>query len=87
MIHRETPDKVVTLCMNNQKQTIRQFFSTVVCAACGNQTQKDICINCIAKPNQTVTILHEKLRWLERTHHELTMVYIKFFYYIILLCQ
>ncbi|OAD62176.1 DNA polymerase zeta catalytic subunit, partial [Eufriesea mexicana] len=74
MIHRETPDKVVTLCMNNQKQTIRQFFSTVVCAACGNQTQRDICINCVAKPSQTVTILHEKLRWLERTHHELTMM-------------
>lgn len=74
MIHRQTSDKTIDLCTNNQKLTIRQFFNTVVCVTCGNQTQKDICMNCIAKPSQTITILYEKLRWLERTHHELTMV-------------
>ncbi|XP_033310586.1 DNA polymerase zeta catalytic subunit isoform X2 [Bombus bifarius] len=74
MIHRQTPDKIVNLCANNQKLTIRQFFNTVICAVCENQTQKDICMNCMSKPSQTITILHEKLRWLERTHHELTMI-------------
>ncbi|XP_076754833.1 DNA polymerase zeta catalytic subunit [Xylocopa sonorina] len=74
MNHRQTPDKVVSLSTDNQKLTIRQFFSAVICAACGDQTQKNICTNCAAKPNQTVTILHEKLRWLQRTYHKLTMM-------------
>ncbi|KOC60944.1 DNA polymerase zeta catalytic subunit [Habropoda laboriosa] len=74
MTHRQTPDKVVNLYTDNQKLTIPQFFSTVICAACADQTQKDICTNCIAKPNQTITILYEKIRWLERTHHELVMI-------------
>lgn len=74
MSHRHTPDKVVQLCTDNQKFTIRQYFGAVICAACGEQTRNDICSNCIAKPDRTTTILYEKLRWLERTHHELTMV-------------
>ncbi|XP_017877316.1 DNA polymerase zeta catalytic subunit [Ceratina calcarata] len=74
MTRRQTPDKVVNLCKDNQKLTIRQFFSTVVCAVCGDQTQKDICNNCVAKPSQTITILQEKMRWLKRTHQELTMI-------------
>ncbi|XP_048270033.1 DNA polymerase zeta catalytic subunit isoform X6 [Bombus terrestris] len=74
MIHRQTPDKIINLCANNQKLTIRQFFSTVICAVCENQTQKDICMNCMSKPSQTITILYEKLRWLERTYHELNMI-------------
>ncbi|CAL7952234.1 unnamed protein product [Xylocopa violacea] len=74
MNHRQTPDKVVSLSTDNQKLTIRQFFSAIICAACGDQTQKDICTNCAAKPSQTITVLHEKLRWLQRTHHKLTMM-------------
>ncbi|KZC10783.1 DNA polymerase zeta catalytic subunit, partial [Dufourea novaeangliae] len=74
MSHRQTPDKAVSLFTDNQKQTIRQFFSTVVCAACGDQTQKDICTNCVSNPSQTVTILHEKMRWLERSHSKLTTI-------------
>lgn len=81
MIHRQTPDKIINLCANNQKLTIRQFFSTVICAVCENQTQKDICMNCMSKPSQTITILYEKLRWLERTYHELNMVSIIFIFY------
>lgn len=84
MIHRQTPDKIINLCANNQKLTIRQFFSTVICAVCENQTQKDICMNCMSKPSQTITILHEKLRWLERTYHELNMVRIIFIFYFFL---
>lgn len=82
MIHRQTPNKAISLSVNNQKLTLRQFFSTVVCAACKNQTQKDICTSCMAKPSQTITILHEKLRWLKRTHYKLTMVHMKFLYFI-----
>lgn len=78
MSHRQTPDKAVSLFTDNQKLTIRQFFSTVVCVTCGDQTQKDICSNCMATPSQTVTILHEKLRWLERTDSQLTMVNMKY---------
>ncbi|XP_076642989.1 DNA polymerase zeta catalytic subunit [Halictus rubicundus] len=74
MSHRQTPDKAVSLFTDNHKQTIRQFFSTFVCAACGGQTQKDICTNCAENPTQTIIVLHEKLRWLERTHSELTMI-------------
>ncbi|XP_076686257.1 DNA polymerase zeta catalytic subunit isoform X1 [Andrena cerasifolii] len=74
MSHRQTPDKAVSLFTDNQKLTIRQFFSTIVCATCEDQTQRDICTNCMANPTRTVTILHEKLRWLERTHCELTMI-------------
>ncbi|XP_043513562.1 DNA polymerase zeta catalytic subunit [Frieseomelitta varia] len=74
MIHRQTPNKAISSSTNNQKLTIRQFFSTIVCAACKNQTQKDICTSCMAKPSQTITILHEKLKWLERTHYELTTI-------------
>lgn len=80
MIHRQIPNKIVSFSANNQKLTIRQFFNTVVCAACKNQTQKDICMSCMAKPSQTITILHEKLRWLKRTHYELTVVHMKFLY-------
>ncbi|XP_034191284.2 DNA polymerase zeta catalytic subunit [Osmia lignaria lignaria] len=74
MSHRQTPDKAVSLFSDNQKLTIRQYFGNVMCAICGDQTQKDVCTNCVGKPNQTVTILHEKLRWLERTYHELTTI-------------
>ncbi|CAK9831820.1 DNA polymerase zeta catalytic subunit [Anthophora retusa] len=74
MTHRQSPDKVISLYTDNRKLTIRQFFSTVTCAACGDKTQKDICTNCVAKPNHTITILHEKIRWLERTHRELVMI-------------
>ncbi|XP_076234619.1 DNA polymerase zeta catalytic subunit [Calliopsis andreniformis] len=74
MSHRQTPDKAVSLFTDNQKVTIRQFFSTVACATCGNPTQKDICTNCMANPSHTITMLHEKLRWLERTHSELFMI-------------
>ncbi|XP_076277672.1 DNA polymerase zeta catalytic subunit isoform X2 [Lasioglossum baleicum] len=74
MSHRQTPDKTVSLVTDNHKQTIRQFFSTVVCAACGGQTQKDICTNCVENPTRTIIVLHEKLRWLERTHFELAMI-------------
>ncbi|XP_012150991.1 DNA polymerase zeta catalytic subunit isoform X2 [Megachile rotundata] len=74
MSHRQTPDKAVSLFTDNQKLTIKQFFGTIVCAVCGDQTQKDICTNCIEKPYQAVTILHEKIRWLERTYHELNTI-------------
>lgn len=82
MSHRQTPDKAVSLFTDNQKLTIRQFFSTVMCIACSNQTQKDICTNCMENPSQTLTILHEKIRWLERTHHELTAVNVQVLYFI-----
>ncbi|XP_076378060.1 DNA polymerase zeta catalytic subunit isoform X1 [Megalopta genalis] len=74
MFHRQSSNKTVGLFIDNQKQTIRQFFSTVVCAACGGQTQNDICTNCIENPTQAIIVLHEKLRWLERTHSELTTI-------------
>ncbi|XP_078050436.1 DNA polymerase zeta catalytic subunit [Augochlora pura] len=74
MVHRQTSSKTVSLFTDNQKQTIRQFFSTVNCAACGQQTQNDICTNCIENPSRTIIVLHEKLRWLERTHSELTTI-------------
>nr|XP_031826946.1 DNA polymerase zeta catalytic subunit isoform X1 [Nomia melanderi] len=74
MSHRQTPDKAINLLTDNQKQTIRQFFSTAICAVCGGQSQKDVCTNCMANPNQAVIILHEKTRWLERTHSKLTTI-------------
>lgn len=74
MSHRQTPDKAVSLFTDNQKLTIKQFFGTIVCAVCGDQTQKDICTNCIEKPYQAITILHEKIRWLERTYDELNTI-------------
>ncbi|XP_054001717.1 DNA polymerase zeta catalytic subunit isoform X1 [Hylaeus anthracinus] len=74
MSHRQISDKAVNLFTDNQKLTIRQFFSSVTCASCGDKTQKDICANCMVHSSQTVTILHEKIRWLERAHSELTAI-------------
>lgn len=74
MSHRQTPDKAVSLFADNQKSTIRQFFSTVVCPTCGEQTKTNICPSCLRQPHQTVIILHEKIRWLERTYHELNTI-------------
>ncbi|XP_076640510.1 DNA polymerase zeta catalytic subunit isoform X1 [Colletes latitarsis] len=74
MSHRQTLDKAASFFTDNQKLTIRQFFSSVMCVVCGDQTQKDICTNCMTNSSQTVTILHEKMRWLERTHSEFNAI-------------
>ncbi|XP_020712100.2 DNA polymerase zeta catalytic subunit [Athalia rosae] len=52
-----------------QKSTISQYFGTVACAACGRDSNDGICIECNKLPNQTVAILFERIRQMERARH------------------
>lgn len=45
-----------------KKSTISQYFSTTSCACCEEQTQNGLCNNCIVKPQESMVILHDKVK-------------------------
>ncbi|XP_070524016.1 DNA polymerase zeta catalytic subunit isoform X2 [Cardiocondyla obscurior] len=72
--HRSSFNNVVHLGEGNPKSTIRQFFSSVACITCGEQTNKEICSDCVMQPSRTVIILLEKIKQLERNYQHITAV-------------
>lgn len=72
--HRSNFDNIACLGRDNPKSTIRQFFSSMACITCGEQTNKDICPDCLLQPSRTVLILLEKLKQLEKNHQQITAV-------------
>ncbi|CAH1173828.1 unnamed protein product [Phaedon cochleariae] len=57
-----------------RKSTISQYFLTNSCAACGDQTQTGICLNCCNDSQKTSIILMEKMRMWERNHQNIILV-------------
>ncbi|KAK0182998.1 hypothetical protein PV327_001077 [Microctonus hyperodae] len=74
MPRRQILDNPVAIPDNKQKQTIFQYFGTIICASCGRTSNKGICTDCLAHPTDTLIILHERLRWLERINSNVTMI-------------
>lgn len=62
------------LMNNNKKSTISQYFSTMSCAVCGNQTHKGLCDVCLTKPQSTVVALNYKMLMWERHQAEINQV-------------
>lgn len=84
-----TFDKGINLMAKNKKSTICQFFNTVVCAACGQQTNHELCTQCLQYPDQTIVILLEKIRWLQKTYNQINSVCsisYKFSYEMLICC-
>ncbi|XP_034939803.1 uncharacterized protein DNApol-zeta isoform X2 [Chelonus insularis] len=74
MPHRHILDNPVALPHDRQKQTIFQYFGTIICASCGRSSNRGICDECIAHPTETLITLNEKLRSLERTMDQVTRI-------------
>ncbi|KAL6255967.1 hypothetical protein P5V15_013204 [Pogonomyrmex californicus] len=72
--HRSNFENIAHLGGDNPKSTIRQFFSSVACITCGEQTSKEICPECLSQPSRTVLILLEKIKQLERNHQQITII-------------
>ncbi|XP_018346098.1 PREDICTED: DNA polymerase zeta catalytic subunit [Trachymyrmex septentrionalis] len=72
--HRSNFDNIAHLGGDNPKSTIRQFFSCASCITCGEQTNKEICPDCLLQPNRTVLVLLEKIKQLERNHQQITAI-------------
>lgn len=62
---------------DNSKSTIRQFFSSITCITCGEQTNKEVCPECLSQPSRTILILLQKIRQLERNQQQITAVRIR----------
>lgn len=65
-----------------KKSTISQYFATMNCAVCGNQTREGLCEACLETPQQTIVVLHQKITTWERNYIETKQVII---YFIILI--
>ncbi|KAL2730715.1 DNA polymerase zeta catalytic subunit isoform X5 [Vespula squamosa] len=74
MSHRPSFDKLNYFKTKNQKSTICQFFNTTICNICGEQSNSEICLECMAQPDKTILAFYEKIRWLERTYQQFTEV-------------
>ncbi|EGI67174.1 DNA polymerase zeta catalytic subunit [Acromyrmex echinatior] len=72
--HRSNFDNIAHLGGDNPKSTIRQFFSSASCITCGEQTNKEICPDCLLQPSRTVLVLLEKIKQLERNHQQITAI-------------
>ncbi|KYN29250.1 DNA polymerase zeta catalytic subunit [Trachymyrmex cornetzi] len=72
--HRSNFDNIAHLGGGNPKSTIRQFFSSTSCITCGEQTNKEICSDCLLQPSRTVLVLLEKIKQLERNHQQITAI-------------
>ncbi|KYM99710.1 DNA polymerase zeta catalytic subunit [Cyphomyrmex costatus] len=72
--HRSNFDNVAHLGGDNPKSTILQFFSSTSCITCGEQTNKEICPDCLLQPNRTVLVLLEKIKQLERNYQQITTI-------------
>lgn len=73
MSHCRSFDNIACLG-NNPKSTIYQFFYSVACITCGKQTNKEVCSECFSQSSQTILILLEKIKQLERTHQQIVAV-------------
>lgn len=74
MPHRQGFHYVTDLQGDNPKSTIRQFFSSTACITCGEQTNKEICSECLLQPNRAILIILDKIKQLERTHQQIAAV-------------
>lgn len=74
MPHRQILDNPVGQPSDKQKLTIFQYFGTIVCVACGQPSNKGICTKCLKRPADTLVVIYEKLRWLDRTNNHVTSV-------------
>ncbi|XP_018317331.1 DNA polymerase zeta catalytic subunit [Mycetomoellerius zeteki] len=72
--HRSNFDNIAHLGGDNPKSTICQFFSSASCITCGEQTNKEICPDCLLQPSRTVLILLEKIKQLEKNHQQITAI-------------
>ena len=68
MPHRHILDNPVVQPLDKQKLTIFQYFGTIVCVSCGQSSNKGICKECLEHPADSLVVLHEKLRRLDRTY-------------------
>lgn len=60
--------------MTNKKSIISQYFATMSCVVCENQTRKGLCDECLTKPQETVVALNYKILGWERHNNEITQV-------------
>ncbi|XP_015117259.1 uncharacterized protein LOC107041289 [Diachasma alloeum] len=74
MPHRHILDNPIAVPSDKQKQTIFQYFGNIVCAACGQTSNKALCSDCQSRPSDTLVMLNEKLRWLERVCEQVTSI-------------
>lgn len=74
MSHRSNFENIVRVKGNNPKSTIRQFFSSVACVVCEEQTTKEVCPECLLQPSRTILVLLDKIKQLERNHQQIAAV-------------
>lgn len=68
-------EKAVAHSEDKQKITISQYFDNAMCAACGKQTSnKGICEDCTKRPGETIVVLTEKIRQMERVNQLINQV-------------
>ncbi|XP_029174369.1 DNA polymerase zeta catalytic subunit [Nylanderia fulva] len=72
--HRTSFSNIAHLGEDNTKSTIRQFFSSVACVACGEQTNKEVCPECLSQPSRTILVLLQKIRQLERNQQQIAAI-------------
>ncbi|KYM93032.1 DNA polymerase zeta catalytic subunit [Atta colombica] len=72
--HHSNFNNIAHLRGDNPKSTIRQFFSSASCIICEEQTNKEICPDCLLQPSRTVLVLLEKIKQLERNHQQITAI-------------
>lgn len=75
--HRTSFNNMACLGEDNSKSTIRQFFSSITCITCGEQTNKEVCPECLSQPSRTILTLLQKIGQLERNQQQITAVRIK----------
>lgn len=74
MPHRHILHNPVTVPSDKQKLTIFQYFGNIVCAACGQTSNRALCSDCQSRPTDTLVMLNEKLRWLERVNEQVLSI-------------
>ncbi|XP_066587967.1 DNA polymerase zeta catalytic subunit isoform X2 [Prorops nasuta] len=74
MSHRQIIGKTINKLGENKRLKICQFFNSATCSVCEKHSTSDICSNCEAYPNQTLVILHEKQRYLERSYYNINAI-------------
>ncbi|RZB70336.1 DNA polymerase zeta catalytic subunit [Asbolus verrucosus] len=57
-----------------KKNTISQYFSSNICAVCGEQTQNSLCNECVNQQQNTSVILHEKIRLWEKSYCNVNLI-------------
>jgi DNA polymerase zeta len=73
-------------CTNNAgpsrpRGTISQYFATVECAVCRQQTREGLCVECQTQPQKAAVVLSNKLRRWERAASNMAKVINLVMYY------